>query len=351
MASVATDIAFMSPTKSPEVRPTTPSDTAGNDQALVDRCRRVLQIEAQAVAGLMDQLDGEAARAVRAIYGLTGRLVVTGMGKSGHVARKVAATFASTGTPALFVHPAEAQHGDLGMIQANDLVLAFSYSGETDELRLIAPHLKRMGARLIAITGHAQSTLARLADIHLNASVKEEACPLNLAPTASTTAALALGDALAVAVLELRGFRAEDFAKSHPGGSLGRRLLVRVADVMRTGDQVPRVAAGTLLTDALAEMGAKRMGMTCIVDPQGRAQGIFTDGDLRRLLGQNQLKPDLTVDQVMTRSAQTISAQALATEAAHQMDATRINHLLIVDDQQVLIGAIGLHDLLEAKIL
>jgi arabinose-5-phosphate isomerase len=336
----------------PSVHPS-PSKTgeAADDASMVARCRRVLQIEAQAVAGLIDQLDAATAQAVRAIYDLTGRLVVTGMGKSGHVARKIAATFASTGTPALFVHPAEAQHGDLGMIQANDLVLAFSYSGETDELRLIAPHIKRMGARLIAVTGHAQSTLARLADIHLNAAVKEEACPLNLAPTASTTAALALGDALAVAVLEMRGFRAEDFAKSHPGGSLGRRLLVRVADVMRTGDQIPRVAAGTLLTDALAEMGAKRMGMTCVVDAQGRAQGIFTDGDLRRLLGQNQLTPDLTVDQVMTRSAQTISAEALATEAAHQMDATRINHLLIVDDQQVLIGAIGLHDLLEAKIL
>lgn len=336
----------------PSVHPS-PSKTgeAADDVSMVARCRRVLQIEAQAVAGLIDQLDAATAQAVRAIYDLTGRLVVTGMGKSGHVARKIAATFASTGTPALFVHPAEAQHGDLGMIQANDLVLAFSYSGETDELRLIAPHIKRMGARLIAVTGHAQSTLARLADIHLNAAVKEEACPLNLAPTASTTAALALGDALAVAVLEMRGFRAEDFAKSHPGGSLGRRLLVRVADVMRTGDQIPRVAAGTLLTDALAEMGAKRMGMTCVVDAQGRAQGIFTDGDLRRLLGQNQLTPDLTVDQVMTRSAQTISAEALATEAAHQMDATRINHLLIVDDQRVLIGAIGLHDLLEAKIL
>lgn len=324
---------------------------AADDASMVERCRRVLQIEAQAVTGLIDQLDTATAQAVRAIYDLTGRLVVTGMGKSGHVARKVAATFASTGTPALFVHPAEAQHGDLGMIQANDLVLAFSYSGETDELRLIAPHIKRMGARLMAVTGHPHSTLARLADIHLNAAVKEEACPLNLAPTASTTAALALGDALAVAVLEMRGFRAEDFAKSHPGGSLGRRLLVRVADVMRTGDQIPRVAAGTLLTEALAEMGAKRMGMTCVVDGQGRAQGIFTDGDLRRLLGQNQLTPDLTVDRVMTRSAQTISAEALATEAAHQMDATRINHLLIVDDQQVLIGAIGLHDLLEAKIL
>lgn len=330
---------------------TSKAGEAADDASMVERCRRVLQIEAQAVAGLIDQLDTATAQAVRAIYDLTGRLVVTGMGKSGHVARKIAATFASTGTPALFVHPAEAQHGDLGMIQANDLVLAFSYSGETDELRLIAPHIKRMGARLIAVTGHPHSTLARLADIHLNASVKEEACPLNLAPTASTTAALALGDALAVAVLEMRGFRAEDFAKSHPGGSLGRRLLVRVADVMRTGDQIPRVAAGTLLTEALAEMGAKRMGMTCVVDGQGRAQGIFTDGDLRRLLGQNQLTPDLTVDQVMTRSAQTISADALATEAAHQMDATRINHLLIVDDQQVLIGAIGLHDLLEAKIL
>ncbi|MEY4083183.1 MAG: hypothetical protein RL483_552 [Pseudomonadota bacterium] len=345
MASVATKTALMTSAKS-SLQP-----ASGSHDEILARCRRVLQIEAQAVGGLVDQLDANTARAVEAIYGLKGRLVVTGMGKSGHVARKVAATFASTGTPAFFVHPAEAQHGDLGMVQADDLVLAFSYSGETDELRLIAPHLKRMGARLIAVTGHAQSTLAKLADLHLCASVLEEACPLNLAPTASTTAALALGDALAVAVLEMRGFRAEDFAKSHPGGSLGRRLLVRVADVMRTGDQIPRGRAGTLLTDALAEMGAKRMGMTCVVDAQGRAQGIFTDGDLRRLLGQNRLTPSLTVDAVMTRSAQTISAEALATEAAHLMDSTRINHLLIVDDQQVLIGAIGLHDLLEAKIL
>ncbi|MEN9794868.1 MAG: hypothetical protein RJA17_1408 [Pseudomonadota bacterium] len=325
--------------------------TDSSSEAVLGRLRRVIQMEAEAIAGLAAQLTPAAAQAVDWIVGLEGRLVVTGMGKSGHVARKLAATFASTGTPAFFVHPAEAQHGDLGMVQAQDLVLALSYSGETDELRFIAPHLRRMGARLIAVTGHAQSTLAQLADIHLLAAVSEEACPHNLAPTSSTTAALVLGDALAVAVLERRNFGPDDFARSHPGGSLGRRLLVRVADVMRTGEQLPAVRSSVRLTDALAEMSAKRMGMTCVVDDQNKLLGLFTDGDLRRLLGEGRLSPDQPVSQAMTPGGRTISADALATEAAHLMDTSRINHLLVVNEAGQLVGAVGLHDLLEAKIL
>lgn len=321
------------------------------DASLLARLRRVLDIEAKAISGLSAQLTPAAAEAVRRIVALKGRLVVTGMGKSGHVARKLAATFASTGTPAFFVHPAEAQHGDLGMIQSQDLVLALSYSGETDELRLIAPHLKRMGTTLVAMTGNPESTLARLADIHLDAAVQEEACPLNLAPTASTTAALALGDALAVAVLEVRGFGPDDFARSHPGGSLGRRLLVRVADVMRTGDRLPVVRNSASLHEALAEMSAKRMGMTCVVDADNVLEGLFTDGDLRRLLGRESLRPDCAISELMTTGARTISADALAAQAAHLMDERRINHLLVADSQGCLLGAVGLHDLLEAKIL
>lgn len=322
-----------------------------SNDGLISRLRRVLTIEAQAVSRLAERLDHAAAEAVRMILALEGRLVLTGMGKSGHVAKKLAATFASTGTPAFFVHPAEAQHGDLGMITAQDLVLAFSYSGETDELRQIAPHLKRMGTRLISVTGSPDSSLAKLSDLHLCAAVEEEACPLNLAPTASTTAALALGDALAVTVLELRGFSKDDFARSHPGGSIGRQLLVRVADVMRQGDGVPRVSEQARLAEALVEMSAKRMGMTSVVDAAGRAIGIFTDGDLRRFLAQGQLQADQPISTFMTPTAQTIGEQALATEAAHRMDSLRINHLLVADESGRLVGAIGLHDLLEAKII
>ncbi|NBT34132.1 MAG: KpsF/GutQ family sugar-phosphate isomerase [Betaproteobacteria bacterium] len=322
-----------------------------DDQALLARLQRVLHVEAKAVSALAHSLDASAAEAVRLIFQAKGRLVLTGMGKSGHIAKKVAATFSSTGTPAFFVHPAEAQHGDLGMIQPEDLVLAFSYSGETDELRFIAPHLKRMGTRMVAVTGNPDSSLAQLADVHLLAAVEEEACPLNLAPTASTTAALALGDALAVAVLELRGFSHEDFARSHPGGALGRRLLVRVRDVMRTADDVPRVASTASLADALMEMSAKRMGMTSVVDEDGRALGIFTDGDLRRFLAQGSGRTDQPVTHAMTRGALTISAEALATEAAHTMESRRLNHLLVLDDSGHLVGAVGIHDLLEAKIL
>ena len=315
------------------------------------RAREVLRIEADAVLGLLDQLDMQLVVAAEKIRACTGRVVVSGMGKSGHVARKIAATLASTGTPALFVHPAEARHGDLGMIQANDIVLAFSNSGETEELSEIAPHMKRLGATLIAVTGNPESSLAKLADLHLNASVRAEACPLNLAPTASTTAALALGDALALVLLDLRGFSAEDFARSHPGGALGRRLLMRVADVMRSGDNLPVVQSGTSVTDAFKVISAKRMGMTAVVNRDHEVMGIFTDGDLRRVLSQGMDVRSMVIDDVMTRQPRTIDAQRLASEVAHLMDTTRINHLLVVDSEGKLLGAVGIHDLLESKVL
>lgn len=329
------------------------SDSPPRDRAehIFARAREVIRIEADAVLGLLDHLDQQMVIAAEKILACTGRVVVSGMGKSGHVARKISATLASTGTPAFFVHPAEARHGDLGMIQSNDVVLAFSNSGETEELSTLAPHIKRLGATLIAITGNSESSLAKLADIHLNASVKLEACPLNLAPTASTTAALALGDALALVLLDLRGFSAEDFARSHPGGSLGRRLLVRVCDVMRTGDQLPVVQEGTLVTDAFQVISAKRMGMTAVVDSANRVVGIFTDGDLRRVLSQGLDLRGVRIDDVMTRNPKSIDGQRLASEVAHLMDTTRINHLLVVDHDRRLMGAVGIHDLLESKIL
>lgn len=322
-----------------------------NADQVFQRAREVIRIEADAVLGLLDQLDQQLVQAAERILNCTGRVVVSGIGKSGHVASKIAATLASTGTPAYFVHPAEAQHGDLGMIQANDVVLAFSNSGETEELALIAPHIKRLGAVLIAITGNPESSLAKAADIHLNAAVQTEACPLNLAPTASTTAALALGDALALVLLDLRGFSAEDFARSHPGGSLGRRLLIRVEDVMRTEAQLPSVPLGTSVTDAFAEISAKRMGMTAVVDQDRRVMGIFTDGDLRRVLSQGIDIRNVKIDDVMSRQPKTIDRHRLASEVAHLMESTRINHLLVVDDQGRLEGAVGIHDLFESKIL
>jgi arabinose-5-phosphate isomerase len=331
----------------------TAHQVSGSDSALLT-VRRVLRIEAAAIERLSGQLGTEVTQAVQTIRGLSvrgGRLVVMGMGKSGHIARKLAATFASTGTPALFVHPAEAKHGDLGMIQPQDLVLAISHSGETEELCDVLPHIKRMGIALIAMTGRPDSRLARLSDIHLDASVVEEACPLNLAPTASTTVALALGDALAVAVLEASGFSADDFARSHPGGSLGRRLLVRVSDVMRQGDQVPKVSDSALLSQTLIEMTSKRLGMTCVVDGQGRLAGIFTDGDLRRVLEKQKLHAQTAVKDIMTRQVRTIASEALASEAAYLMDERRINHLVVVDAENAPVGVIGLHDLLESKII
>ncbi|MEY3951305.1 MAG: sugar isomerase, KpsF/GutQ family protein [Pseudomonadota bacterium] len=315
-----------------------------------DRIHRVLQIEANAILNLQSLIGPECTEAVEWILEMTGRLVVSGMGKSGHIARKLAATFASTGTPAYFVHPAEAQHGDLGMIQPQDVVMAISYSGETDELCAIAPHVKRIGARLIALTGKPHSSLARLADLHLCVAVPEEACPHNLAPTASTTATLAMGDALAIATLERRGFGPDDFARSHPGGALGRRLLIHVRDIMRCETALPLVQASASLGQALLEMSQKRMGMTLVAQGQ-RLVGIFTDGDLRRALQRGGLHEQIPVETVMTPNPRTISAEVLASEAAYVMEAHRLNHLAVVTPDHEVIGAIGLHDLLEAKVI
>jgi arabinose-5-phosphate isomerase len=325
-------------------------DIVANPQRLIAQAREVLRIEADAVARLGERIGEPFARACALILACPGRVVVSGMGKSGHVARKIAATLASTGTPAFFVHPGEASHGDLGMVTRNDVFVALSNSGTTEELLTIVPVVKRQGAKLVAITGQPESTLARLADVHLDAGVEREACPLNLAPTASTTAALALGDALAVALLDARGFGPLDFARSHPGGALGRRLLTRVADVMRTGAALPQVAAGSRLVDAILEITRKRMGMTAVVSADGRLAGIFTDGDLRRLLEQGREVQGLSVDQVMTRSPRTIGSQALAAEAVRLMEEHRISQLLVVDDGR-LAGALGIHDLLAARVV
>jgi len=312
----------------------------------------VLRIEAQAVSGLEARIDENFARACRLVLACTGRVVVSGMGKSGHVARKIAATLASTGTPAFFVHPAEASHGDLGMVTREDVFIALSNSGSTEELLAIVPLIKRQGAGLIAMTGDPRSRLAGLADAHLDAGVEREACPHNLAPTASTTAALALGDALAVAVLEARGFGPDDFARSHPGGALGRRLLTTVADVMRTGADLAMVGPGASLADAVLEVTRKRMGMTAVVDDDGRIHGIFTDGDLRRLLeaGRSGDFRTIPVDDVMTRGPVLIGPGALAAEAVRIMEDRRISQLLVVADDR-LVGALTLLDLLAAKIV
>ncbi len=313
--------------------------------------RRVLDIEAEAVRALAGQLDDGFGTAVELILASKGRVIVSGVGKSGHIGRKFAATLASTGTPAYFVHAAEAAHGDLGMITANDVLIALSYSGSGEELLKIVPLVKRQGARLIAITGNPDSPLAREADVHLNAAVKEEACPLNLAPTASTTATLALSDALAVALLDARGFGSDDFARSHPGGALGRRLLTHVADVMRSGDAVPQVAEDALLADALMEMTRAGMGMTAIVDADRRIVGIYTDGDLRRSLASGCNFTTARVADVMSRGPRTIHAEALAVEAADMMETRRISQLLVADGDGHLIGALNHHDLMLAKVI
>jgi arabinose-5-phosphate isomerase len=313
--------------------------------------RRTLEIEARAVRALADRLDAGFVRAVELILACTGRVVVSGMGKSGHVARKIASTLASTGTPAFFVHAAEASHGDLGMITSQDVMIALSNSGESAELLAIIPLIKRRGARLVAITGASQSTLAREADAHLDAGVTEEACPLGLAPTASTTAALAMGDALAVALLEARGFGAEDFARSHPGGALGRRLLTHVSDVMRTGDAIPVVPRGALLPQAILEISRKGMGMTAVVEADGKVAGIFTDGDLRRTLEKPIDVHTLPVAQVMTARPRTIQAEQLAVEAVKLMEDCRISQILVVDSDFRLVGALNMHDLFRAKVL
>lgn len=320
------------------------------DKALT-LARSVLAIEARAVAELSEHLDANFGEAVSIVLACTGRVVVSGIGKSGHIAHKIAATLASTGTPAFFVHPAEASHGDLGMITSQDVVLAISNSGESAELVALLPPIKRRGARLIAMTGNAGSTLAAAADVHLDASVAEEACPLGLAPTSSTTAALALGDALAVVLLDARGFTAEDFAKSHPGGKLGRRLLVHVGDVMHQGAQLPLVHEDADLAAALVEMGGKGLGMTAVVDHAGTLKGVFTDGDLRRALSKGVEMSALRVRELMTRAPRTVAANDLAVQAVQIMERHRVNGLLVVDGTGRLIGALNMHDLFRAGVV
>ena len=326
-------------------------DTRIDAARVLEDARDVLRIEAQAIEALVPKLGDAFVAAVSLVLACRGRVVVSGIGKSGHVARKIAATLASTGTPAFFVHPAEASHGDLGMITADDVMLALSNSGSTEELVSIVPLVKRRGARLVAVTGQPGSPLARLADVHLEVAVAREACPLNLAPTASTTAALALGDALAVALLEARGFGRDDFAMSHPGGALGRRLLTRVEDVMRTGEALPRVRSGAPLAEALLEVTRRRMGMAAVLDGSGRVIGIFTDGDLRRLLERGADLRQLSIDEAMTPDPVSISPQALAVEAVRRMEERRISQLLVLDDDRRLAGALHVHDLLAAKIV
>ena len=319
-------------------------DTLTKDELLA-LAANVLDIEARAVDALKARLDDSFVAACELCMATPGRVVVTGMGKSGHVSNKIAATLASTGTPAFFMHPAEASHGDLGMITSQDLLLAISYSGETAEVVTILPMVKRMGAKLLSMTGNPKSTMAQAADVHLDISVEEEACPLKLAPTASTTATLAMGDALAVALLEKRGFTAEDFARSHPSGSLGKRLLLRVSDVMRTGDRIPAVNAGVTLRDALLEMTDKGLGMTAIVDDQNSILGIYTDGDLRRTLDAGSDILTTTIHEVMHANCKTTSADVLAAEALHLLEENKITSLLVADDDGKLVGALNIHDL------
>jgi arabinose-5-phosphate isomerase len=322
-----------------------------DDARLLQLAHDTLDIEANALLGLQKKLSSSFVQAVRAVLKVRGRVVIMGMGKSGHVGRKIAATLASTGTPAMFVHPAEASHGDLGMVKEIDLVLAISNSGESDELAAILPVLKRQGVPLVAMTGGAQSTLAQHADIVLDSSVDKEACPLNLAPTASTTAQMALGDALAVALLDARGFKAEDFARSHPGGSLGRRLLTHVADVMRKDEDVPRVLPTDTFSALMREMSDKGLGASAIVNEQGKVLGIFTDGDLRRLIEKGVDMRNLSAQQVMKANPRTLRVDALAAEAAEMMETHRITSLLVVDAQGMLCGAINSNDLMRAKVI
>jgi arabinose-5-phosphate isomerase len=313
--------------------------------------RETLDIEAAALLQLKARLDERFVQAVNLVLGVQGRVVVTGMGKSGHIGRKIAATLASTGTPAMFVHPGEASHGDLGMIKTVDVVLAISNSGESDELVAILPVLKRQGVPLIALTGGLQSFLARHADVVLDCSVDKEACPLNLAPTASTTAQLAMGDALAVALLDARGFKPEDFARSHPGGSLGRKLLTHVGDVMRKGTDVPQVGPDAEFTALMREMSSKGLGATSVTDADGRVLGVFTDGDLRRLIEKGVDLRSLSARDVMHPNPRTIRHDALAVEAAEMMELYRITSILVVDAQGLLCGAINSNDLMRAKVI
>ena len=331
------------------------SATSLSQDAIVALARQALDIEAGALRGMAERLQGEPgeafARAVRAVLSCQGRLVVMGMGKSGHVGRKITATLASTGTPAMFVHPAEAHHGDLGMVQPGDVVLAISNSGESEELTGLLPVLKRQGVTLLAMTGKPTSSLARHADIVLDSAVAQEACPLNLAPTASTTAQMALGDALAVVLLDARGFKPEDFARSPPGGSLGRKLLTHLTDVMRSGEAVPRVAPEAPFGDVMREMSAKGLGATAVVAADGTVLGVFTDGDLRRKIEAGVELRSTTARELMTPSPQTIREDVLAAEAVALMEARRINTLLVVDAAGVLVGAVSTNDLMRAKVI
>lgn len=312
---------------------------------------RVLDIESQAIIGLKSYINQDFNHACQLMFDTKGRVIVTGMGKSGHIGNKIAATLASTGTPAFFVHPGEASHGDLGMITQQDIVFALSNSGETEEILKLLPVLKRLGIAIIAVTGNSESTLAKLADIHLCARVAQEACPLGLAPTASTTAALALGDAVAVALLEARGFSADDFALSHPGGSLGRRLLLRISDIMHEHEHIPLVDENATISAALLEISRKGLGMTGILDSQGRLAGIFTDGDLRRILDQRIDIHQTMISSVMTRKCVTIRAEMLAAEALKIMEQKKINALMVVSPEHIPVGALNMHDLLRAGVL
>ncbi|MBM0107953.1 KpsF/GutQ family sugar-phosphate isomerase [Steroidobacter sp. S1-65] len=328
-----------------------PTSAPLNSEQLLTRGRRVLATEVAAVQALESRLDENFVAACQLLHDCRGRVVVTGMGKSGHVGNKIAATLASTGTPSFFLHPAEASHGDIGMITQEDVVIAISNSGETAELLTILPVIKRLGVPLVVMTGKRQSTLAKAATALLDVSVPEEACPHNLAPTASTTATLAMGDALAVSVLEARGFSEQDFARSHPGGSLGRRLLLHVEDVMRTGDQLPTVSPDTSLKDGLLEISRKGLGMTAVVDERRRVLGIYTDGDLRRALDHPIDINAVRMGDVMTAGPKTIAPRELAAEAVHLMEKHRITQLLVTDADNVLVGALNVHDLLRAGVM
>jgi len=313
--------------------------------------REVINIEAAAVLALTHSVDENFLRALNIILSCEGRVIVSGMGKSGHIARKIAATMSSTGTPAYFVHPAEASHGDLGMITSQDVFIALSYSGESDELMTIVPVIKRQGARLISITGNPKSSLAMAADAHLDGSVAKEACPIGLAPTTSTTAALVLGDALAMALLDAKGFGEEDFARSHPGGSLGRRLLTHVRDIMHSGTEIPAVPLNTMLAEAMLEISRKGLGMTAIVDETQHVLGIYTDGDLRRTLEKRLDFSTTQIGSVMSRSPRSITPDALAVEAVRMMEEHNISQMLVVDDDNKLVGALNMLDLLRAKVI
>ena len=322
-----------------------------DDQKLRELGLAVISVEAQAISALAEKINDDFVTACKLLFACEGRVVVIGMGKSGHIAGKIAATLASTGTPAFFVHPGEASHGDLGMITRHDVVLALSNSGETEEIVRILPLIKRLGVPLIAMTGNPASTLSNISTVHLNVAVEQEACPLGLAPTSSTTAALVMGDALAVSLLDARGFTRDDFALSHPGGSLGRRLLLRVSDIMHCDDEMPSVPATALIGSALLEMTEKKLGMTAIVDESNRIIGIYTDGDLRRTLARNIDIQNTTISEVMTPQCALISANILAAEAMQIMEQKKINALIVVDEQNIAVGALNMHDLIRAGIV